>query len=54
MRQMLLDKNQQPNGKFLAPYLIFASDLPNFAGLLDYTITFSQLDQLDRNAALAP
>lgn len=22
MRQMLLDKNQQPNGKFLAPYLI--------------------------------
>ncbi len=48
MRQTLQNKGQPLSGKFLAPYLIFASDLPNFAGLLDYTITFYHLDKIDR------
>lgn len=54
MRKRLQTKKQPLSGKFLAPYLIFASDLPNFAGLLDYTITFYNLDQLDQKSGLLP
>lgn len=53
-RHNLSYRNQVVSGSFLAPYLIFASDLPNFAGLLDYTITFYQLEKLDKSAILSP
>ena len=52
-RQNLRYRNSTVDGRFLAPYLILASPLPNFAGLLDYTITFYRLNELDKYARLA-
>ena len=53
-RRNLRQRNQTLSGRFLSPYLIFASALPNFAGLLDYTITFYRLEDIDRYAHFTP
>ena len=52
-RANLRYRDKYLDGRFLAPYLIFDSALPNYAGLLDYTITFYHLNELDKHAQLS-
>ena len=52
-RANLRYRDQYLDGRFLAPYLIFDSALPNYAGLLDYTITFYRLNELDKHAKIS-
>ena len=54
MRKVQEENNQQISGRFLIPYLIFANDIPNYAGLLDYTITYHNLDTIDKIATKRP
>ena len=54
MRKVQEENNQQISGRFLIPYLIFANDIPNYAGLLDYTITYHNLDTVDKIATKRP
>lgn len=52
-RKRLRISKQTISGRFLAPYLLFDTDIPNYAGLLDYTITFYNLQNLDKEAQLS-
>lgn len=46
-RTMNREINQPPHGPQLAVYMIKDSNLPNIAGLIDYTFTFYKLDKTD-------
>ena len=46
-RQQLKRRDKEQNGRYLANNLILASGLKNYAGILDYTITFYELTNID-------
>ncbi|MFV0625808.1 MAG: glucosaminidase domain-containing protein [Alphaproteobacteria bacterium] len=46
-RQLLKKRDKEQNGRYLANNLMLASGLKNYAGLLDYTITFYELTNID-------
>lgn len=47
LRQEIESRDKPVFGRTLAHAMIFDSNLPNFAGLLDYTITFYELTNFD-------
>lgn len=53
MRQLDFDNHNTILGKNLSPYLIFISELENFAGLMNYIITFYKLNEVDMHATLS-
>lgn len=53
MRQLEFENHHTILGKDLAPYLIFVSEIENFAGLMDYIITFYKLNEVDKLASLS-
>ena len=40
------------SGKFLIAFLVFASEIENFVGMMDYIITFYRLNEVDQFAVL--
>ncbi len=52
LRAYLRAAKQPISGRFLVPYLLFASEIENFAGLMDYIITFYRLNEVDSFAQL--
>lgn len=52
MRRHLRYNGQPLSGKFLVAYLVFASEIENFVGMMDYIITFYRLNELDQFAKL--
>ncbi len=49
-RNRLRQRGGVISGKFMAPYLLLGAQFPNYAGLIDYTITFYRLSDLDAKA----
>ncbi len=47
LRKEIESRNKPVFGRTLAHAMIFDSNLPNFAGLLDYTMTFYELSNFD-------
>lgn len=52
MRTRLRYREKYLSGHFLVPYVIFANPLENFAGMMDYLITFYRLEDVDKKAVL--